>query len=134
MDNDAHATVSEWAGIRKAVSAALLITYFVYYAIYYFASFKQHERPKLFVQIEALGAKLYLFGVGCLLSLNYKQASIHQVVFAYFAMMAIILIIFTMVFEMVSEKIRHASHIALYGVYSIWYMGIIIDYYNVLAI
>jgi hypothetical protein len=46
-----QASVSEWAGLRKAVGAALLITYFVYYTVYYFASFRQNERPKLFVQI-----------------------------------------------------------------------------------
>ncbi len=46
-----QASVSEWAGLRKAVGAALFITYFVYFAVYYFASFKQNERPKLFVQM-----------------------------------------------------------------------------------
>jgi hypothetical protein len=46
-----QASVSEWAGLRKAVGVALFITYFVYYAVYYFASFRQNERQKLFVQM-----------------------------------------------------------------------------------
>lgn len=41
MNPIAQATVSEWASLRKAVAASLFITYFVYYAVYYFASFRQ---------------------------------------------------------------------------------------------
>ena len=76
---------------------------------------------------------MYLFGVGCLLSLNYMQASVHQAAFAYFTMVAIIVMIFTMVFEIANQKLAHASVIAFYGLLFIWYMGIVIDYYTVLA-
>lgn len=133
MDIVPQASVSDWASLRKAVAAALFITYFLYYAVYYFASFKQNERPKLFVQIESLGAKIYLFGVGCLLSLNYMQASVHQAVFAYFTMLAIILMMLTMVFEILNEKLVQISVIAFYSMLFIWYMGIVIDYYTLLS-
>lgn len=61
------------------------------------------------------------------------QASVHQAAFAYFTMLAIIVMIFTMVFEVVNQKLAHASVIAFYGLLFIWYMGIVIDYYTLLA-
>jgi hypothetical protein len=97
-----QAAISKWASIRLAVGAAMFIAYLVYFVAYHFASFRQHERPKLYVHVSNLGSKIYLFGVGCLLSINYLQASIYQTIFTYFAMMAVVTVIVLTIFEVVS--------------------------------
>jgi len=96
------AAISQWASIRLAIGAAMFIAYFIFYAAYHFAHFKQGERPKLYVQISNLGSKMYLFGVGCLLSINYSQASIFQAIFTYFTMLSIIFVILLTIFDTIS--------------------------------
>jgi hypothetical protein len=77
-----------------------------------------------------LGSKMYLFGVGCLLSINYIQASIYQAIFTYFTMVAIILIIVLTLIDTLGEKLRIIMNIVFYFLLVMWYMGIIIDYYK----
>lgn len=96
------APISQWASIRLAVGAAMFITYFVFYAAYYFAQFKQMDRPKLYVQMSDLGLKMYLYGIGCLLSLNYFQAGLFQAIFAYLTMIAIILVLVLTIIDSIS--------------------------------
>ena len=96
------AAISQWASIRLAIGASMFITYLLFYAAYHFASIKQVERPKLYMQISNLGSKMYLFGVGCLLSINFIQASIYQTIFTYFTMMAVLAIILFTIFDSVS--------------------------------
>ena len=40
-----------------------------------------------------LASKMYLFGLGALLSLNYYQASIYSAIFTYFTMAVILTLI-----------------------------------------
>lgn len=96
------ASISQWASIRLAVGAAMFITYLIFYMAYYFAQFKQNERPKLFVQISDLGSKMYLYGIGCLLSLNYMQTGLFQVIFSYLTMIAVICVIILTVIDSIS--------------------------------
>ena len=96
------AAISQWVNIRLAVGACMFITYLIFYAAYHFANFKQAEKPKLYVQISKLGSKMYLFGVGCLLSINFLQASIYQTIFTYLTMTAVISIIALTIFDTIS--------------------------------
>lgn len=96
------APISHWAALRLAVGAAMFITYTIFYAAYYFAQFKQSDRPKLYVQMSDLGLKMYLYGIGCLLSLNYMQAGLFQAIFAYLTMIPIILVIILTIIDSIS--------------------------------
>ncbi len=127
------AAISSWASIRLAVGSAMFITYAIFYAAYHFASFKQHDKPKVYVQITNLASKMYLFGVGCLLSLNYSQASIYQAIFTYFTMAAVIFVIVLTMIESSSDKLKVGANIVFYLLLVMWYMGIIIDYYKTLS-
>lgn len=49
-----------------------------------------------------LASKMYLFGLGCLLSCNYYQASIYMAIFTYFTMVAVILLTVLSVISTVS--------------------------------
>jgi len=40
-----------------------------------------------------LASKMYLFGVGALLSMNYYQASLYQTIFSYLALVCVILMV-----------------------------------------
>lgn len=127
------AAISSWASIRLAVGSAMFITYSIFYTAYHFASFKQHDKPKVYVQITNLATKMYLFGVGCLLSLNYSQASIYQAIFTYFTMAAVIFVIVLTIIESSSDKLKVGANIVFYLLLVMWYMGIIIDYYKTLS-
>ena len=96
------ATISRWASIRLAVGAAMFITYFIFYAAYYYAQFKQKDRPKLYVQISDLGLKMYLYGIACLLSLNYMQAGLFQAIFAYLTLITIVLVLILTIIDSIS--------------------------------
>jgi len=124
------AAISQWASMRLAVGAAMFVAYFMYYAAYHFANFRQSERPKLYVQISSFGSKMYLFGAGCLLSINYSQASIYQTIFTYLSMVAVISVILLTIFDTISEKLRICSHILFYFFLVMWYMGIVVDYFK----
>lgn len=124
------AAISQWASMRLAVGAAMFVAYFMYYAAYHFANFMQSERPKLYVQISSFGSKMYFFGAGCLLSINYSQASIYQTIFTYLSMVAVISVILLTIFDTISEKLRIGSHILFYFFLVMWYMGIIVDYFK----
>ena len=71
----------------------MFINYSIFYAAYYFSHFKQDERPKLYVQINDLASKMYLYGIACLLSINYLQTGIFHVLFAYLTMAAVICVL-----------------------------------------
>lgn len=73
---------------------------------------------------------MYLYGIGCLLSLNYLQADIFSVLFAYFAMLAIVGVLVLTIIDSISEKLRVGAHIFLYLILAVWYLGIIIDYFR----
>ena len=40
-----------------------------------------------------LASKMYLYGIGCLLSMNYLQSGIFQVIFAYLIMIVVVLVL-----------------------------------------
>jgi hypothetical protein len=88
------ASISQWGSIRLAVGASMFITYFLFYCAYWYSSFKQKDKPCLYVQMTSMGSKMYLFGMACLLSMNFYQAGVFQTVFCYLSMLGIILIVF----------------------------------------
>lgn len=124
------ASISDWASIRLAVGAALFITYFIFYLAYYFATFKQSERPKLYIQINDLASKMYLYGIGCLLSINYLQTGIFHVLFAYLTMITVVLVLVMTIIDSIGEKLRVGANILFYTFLSVWYIGIVIDYFG----
>ena len=96
------ASINLWATIRLAVGASMFITYFFFYAAYYFAQFKQNERPKLYAHMSDLGLKMYLYGIACLLSINYMQTGIFQVIFSYLTLIAVILVLVLTIIDSIS--------------------------------
>jgi len=94
-----YASISQWGSIRLAVGSSLFITYFLFFCAYWYSSFKQQDRPQLYVQMTSLATKMYLFGMACLLSMNFFQAGVFQTVFSYLAMANILVII---IFSIVS--------------------------------
>jgi hypothetical protein len=128
--NNNTASISQWASIRLAVGAAMVITYSLYYAAQHYANFKQNERPKIFVQISDLGSKMYLYGIGCLLSLNFLQSGVFQVVFAYLTMLTIAFVLLVTIIESTGERLRVGSNIIFHLFIAIWYIGIIVDYFK----
>lgn len=75
-----------------------------------------------------LGSKMYLFGIGVLLSISYFQACIFTTIFTYFTMLAIIGVI-VVNFIGLSEPIRTKSYLAFYCIMFAWYVGIMSDLY-----
>lgn len=96
------ASINLWATIRQAVGGAMFITYLLFYAAYYFAQFKQNERPKLYAHITDLGLKMYLYGIACLLSINYMQTGVFQVIFSYLTMIAVIFVLVLTIIDSIS--------------------------------
>lgn len=84
------ATIALWASLRLASGSALFITYFFYFLAYWFSSFKQNTKPYFYLHMSDLGSKMYLYGIGVLLSINYYQACIYTTIFTYFNMVAIL--------------------------------------------
>lgn len=73
-------------------------------------------------------SKMYLFGVGSLLSMNYYQASIYQAIFTYFTLACVIMVLALNVLQ-VTEKILNIGYLIFYFILFCWYMGIMIDYF-----
>ena len=122
------ASIQLWASLRLASGSALFITYFVYFCAYWFSEFKKEERKLFYVHMSDLGSKMFLFGVGVLLSLNYFQACIFTTIFTYFNMVAILVMI-GVNFLGVAESIRSKVCLALYFLMFMWYVGIMSDLY-----
>lgn len=76
-----------------------------------------------------LASKMYLFGLGALLSLNYYQGCIYTAIFTYFTMTAILVLVAVNLIDSVTENVRTKIYLVFYGVLFMWYMGIMIDYY-----
>jgi uncharacterized membrane protein YjfL (UPF0719 family) len=93
-----YASISQWGSIRLAVGSAMFITYFLFFCAYWYSNFKQKDRPKSYVQMTSIATKMYLFGMACLLSLNFFQAGVFQTVFSYLTMTSIILVIVFTIF------------------------------------
>ena len=77
-----------------------------------------------------LASKMYLYGIGCLLSMNYLQSGIFQVIFAYLIMFVVILVLLLSIVDSIGEKLRIAANILFYSMLAVWYIGIIIDYFK----
>ena len=76
-----------------------------------------------------LASKLYLFGLGALLTLNYYQSSIYTAIFTYFTMTVIITLILLNLMSSISESTRTKVYLMYYFILFMWYMGIMIDFY-----
>ena len=62
---------NHWTSVRLAVGISMFITYFLHY-IFIGAAFYYEERFKLSKkQAKILMKKIYLYGIGCLISMNY---------------------------------------------------------------
>lgn len=77
-----------------------------------------------------LASKMYLFGLGALLSLNYYQGSIYTAIFTYFNMTAIIVLVAANLISSVNESIMTKIYLVFYSLLFMWYMGIMIDYFT----
>ena len=77
-----------------------------------------------------LASKMYLYGIGCLLSMNYLQSGIFQVIFAYLIMIVVVLVLLLSIIDSIGEKLRIGANILFYSLLAIWYVGIIIDYFK----
>ncbi len=77
-----------------------------------------------------LASKMYLYGIGCLLSMNYLQSGIFQVIFAYLIMIVVVLVLLVSIIDSIGEKLRIGANILFYSLLAIWYVGIIIDYFK----
>ena len=77
-----------------------------------------------------LASKMYLYGIGCLLSMNYLQSGIFQVIFAYLIMVVVVLVLLLSIIDSIGEKLRIGANILFYSLLAIWYVGIIIDYFK----
>ena len=77
-----------------------------------------------------LASKMYLYGIGCLLSMNYLQSGIFQVIFAYLIMVVVVLVLLLSIIDSIGEKLRICANILFYSLLAIWYVGIIIDYFK----
>jgi hypothetical protein len=86
-----YADISQWGSIRLAVGSSMFITYFLFYCAYWYSDLKQKDRPRLYVQMTSIATKMYLFGMACLLSMNFFQAGVFQTVFSYLSMVSILL-------------------------------------------
>ena len=121
----------DWMSIRLAVGSGMFITYFLVYAINWYISFKDNKKS-VFILSE-LNSKLYLFGIGCLLSLNYYQTGVFQAIMVYFLMLGYVFIAITALLpDSIDEKKRTICYVILYFFLFAWYLGIIIDYFVVM--
>lgn len=77
-----------------------------------------------------LASKMYLYGIGCLLSMNYLQSGIFQVIFAYLIMVVVVLVLLLSIIDSIGEKLRIGANILFYSMLAVWYVGIIIDYFK----
>lgn len=77
-----------------------------------------------------LASKMYLYGIGCLLSMNYLQSGIFQVIFAYLIMVVVVLVLLLSIIDSIGEKLRIGANILFYSLLAVWYAGIIIDYFK----
>ena len=126
----ATASQNNWMSIRLAVGAGMFITYLILYMINWYVSFKNNPKSKFI--ISELNSKLYLYGIGCLLSCNYIQAGIFQAIMVYFMMVLYVVMAGTALLpDSIDEKKRTIGYIVLYFFLFGWYMGIIIDYFVV---
>ncbi len=75
-----------------------------------------------------LGSKMYLFGLGALLSLNYFQTCIYTTIFTYFTMAVILGLILVNIIG-VSEANKSKVYLVLYIIMFMWYVGIMSDLY-----
>lgn len=73
---------------------------------------------------------MYLYGVGCLLSINYLQTGIFHALFSYFCMITVVLVLVMTIVDSLGEKLRVGANILFYTFLAVWYIGIIIDYFN----
>lgn len=127
MGTDAQ---NSWMSIRLAVGAGMLITYAIVYMINWYTSFKNN--PKSTFILTELNSKLYLFGIGCLLSCNYLQAGVFQTLMVYLMMIMYIVMAGTALLpDSIDERKRTLAYVVLYFFLFIWYLGIIIDYFVV---
>ena len=124
------ASISEWASIRLAVGSALFITYFVFAVAYWYALIKQEEKATVYLNMNDLASKMYLYGLGCLMSLNYYQSSIYMAIFSYFVMCSLIALIVMNVMCAIQESTRTKMYLLFYFLLFMWYMGIMIDFYQ----
>lgn len=119
-----------WMNVRLAVGAGMFITYLLVYFINWYINFKNN--PKSTYIISELNSKLYLFGIGCLLSCNYQQAGVYQTIMVYVMMVLYVVMAGTALLpDSVDEKKRTLAYMVLYFFLFGWYLGIIIDYFVV---
>lgn len=77
-----------------------------------------------------VATKYYLFGLGALLSLNYAQAGLFQVVMIYVTMLGFIgIIVSALLPQVIDHQKRSIMYIFYYSFLFIWYLGIIIDFF-----
>ena len=108
----------------------MFMTYTIFYVGFYFAQFKQDDRPKMYVQINDLASRMYLFGIGCLMSINYLQTGIFHVLLAYLTMASIVVVLVFTIIDSFGDKLRIGANILFYVLLSAWYAGIIVDYFQ----
>lgn len=73
---------------------------------------------------------MYLFGIGCLMSLNYLQTGIFQVLFSYLTMASVVVVLVFTIIDSFGDKLRIGANILFYIMLSAWYVGIMVDYYQ----
>ena len=126
----ATADQTNWMSIRLAVGAGMFITYLIIYMVNWYVSFKNNPKSKFI--ISELNSKLYLYGIGCLLSCNYVQAGIYQALMVYLMMVLYVVMAGTALLpDSIDEKKRTIGYMVLYFFLFGWYLGIIIDYFVV---
>ncbi len=88
-----QATPDEWVSLRQAIGSALFITFFFYMIPYWYALIKQEEKPIVYINMNDVASKMYLYGLGILMSINYNQSGVFQAVFAYITMVCVAFLI-----------------------------------------
>jgi amino acid transporter len=122
------ATIAQWASLRLAVGSSLFITWFLFLLAYWFSCFKQADKPIVYVKMTDLSQKMYLFGIGALLSLNFYQACIFTTIFTYFTMVTILILIAAN-YMGTAEGVRSKLYLVFYFILFVWYTAIMSDLY-----
>ena len=119
----------DWINVRLAVASALIIGSMIFYFSYWFAMWTK-DGKKAYIFMNEVASKFYLFGIGCLLSLNFSQAGLYQTIMAFFVMVTLILLVLSSLLpESVDDQKRSIAYVLYYLFLFAWYMGIMIDYF-----
>jgi len=122
---------NHWTSVRLAVGTAMFITYFLHYifigaAFYYEKTFNLSKK-----HAKILMKKIYLFGIGCLISMNYLQSGNWAAIASWFTGFILIMLHMTILsYEYFKRNnVQNFLWVTYYLFIFVWYLGVMSDFY-----